>query len=197
MIDERFVILGAAISLAGGVGYIIDTLRGRIQPNKVTWLIWGTIPLIAFVAEMKQGVGLIALITFMSGFQPLLVFLASFVNKRAYWKISQFDIYCGIVAVVGVVLWQVTGVGSWAILLSIIADSGGSIPTIVKAYKAPETENPWAFLASAVGAIISMLTIRTWDFAHYAFPVYILVVVSSIFLLVRFRLGKRLAAYWA
>ncbi len=57
-----------------------DTVRGHSQPNRVTWLLWGLAPMLAFAAELKAHVGLSALMTFSVGFNPLLVLAASFVN---------------------------------------------------------------------------------------------------------------------
>ena len=53
MIDERFVIIGAFLSMIGQLTYAIDTVKGKIKPNRVTWFLWALIPLIAFVAEIK------------------------------------------------------------------------------------------------------------------------------------------------
>jgi len=111
MLDEKFVILGSIIFFIGGISYLIDTLRGKARPNKVTWFLWSTVPMIAFVAEIKQGVGIQSLMTFMLGFSPILIFLASFVNKKSGWKIGKFDIICGSLSVIGLILWQITKAG--------------------------------------------------------------------------------------
>ena len=40
MIDENWIYLGTAIGAAGTSVYLLDTLRGTTQPNRVTWLLW-------------------------------------------------------------------------------------------------------------------------------------------------------------
>ena len=192
MLDDKFVFVGLAISIYGGTTYLINTLKGKTRPNKVTWLIWAIAPLIAFFAEIKQGVGVQSLLTFIFGFNPLLIFLASYVNKKSQWKIGRLDIFCGFLAILGLIAWQVTKVGNIAILFSIIADGLGGVPTIIKAFKAPETENYKVFLCAFINSSITLLTIKTWNFAHWGFPVYVLFMSSTIFLLVRFKLGKNL-----
>ena len=87
MIDERFVFLGALLSLIGNFKYILETVNGRVKPNRVTWFLWALIPFIALAAEIRQGVGLPAVMTFIVGFGPLCNFLASFINKKSFWKI--------------------------------------------------------------------------------------------------------------
>lgn len=92
MLHPNFVIVGAFIFFLGSIGYFVETLQGKVKPNKVTWFIWTLAPLIAFFAEIQQGVGIQSLLTFMVGFVPLIIFIASFVTKKAYWKIGRLDI---------------------------------------------------------------------------------------------------------
>lgn len=192
MIDERFVIIGAFINFCGLLSYLADTVKGKVKPNRVTWFLWTLIPFIAFFAQIKQGVGLTSLITFTAGFGPLTIFAASFINKKSFWNIRPLDIICGLISVLGVFLWFLTNNANLAILFSIIADGAAGLPTVIKAYRAPETENYLAFLLAAVSAIITLLAINTWDFAHFAFPLYIFLICTLLFILIKFRLGKRL-----
>lgn len=174
MIDPRFAILGALISVAGSAAYARGTLRGRTRPNRVTWILWTVAPLIAFAAEAVQGVGLESLLTLAVGVGPLLVVIASFLNPRAYYRLTRFDGGCAVLSVAALVAWGVTGTGNVAILFSILADLFGLIPTLRKAYRDPESESVSAFLGSGCGSIITLLTVSAWTFADVGFPLYIL-----------------------
>lgn len=190
MIDERFIVLGVIIGSFGIVSYLVDTIRGKVKPNRVTWLLWALAPLIAFVAEIKQGVGIHSAMTFMVGFGPLLIFFASFVNKKAYWKLTKLDYTCGAFSILGLVLWYITEIENLAILFAIMADGTAAIPTLIKAWKAPETENYVAFLLSMISAGITLLAIKIWNFPHYAFPVYILIIDIIFFTLIKYKIGN-------
>lgn len=137
--------------------------------------------------------GIQSLLTFSVGFNPLLIFIASFVNKKAYWKVTKLDLSCGALAIVGLVLWQITGTGNLAIFVGILADGIAAIPTVIKSYKQPETENPYVFLGSGIAAIITLLTVKTWNFEYYAFPAYIFAICALIYVLIQFKLGKRMS----
>lgn len=192
MLNENFVILGAFINLLGGISYIKDTIQGKIQPNRVSWGLWALAVAIAFSAEVSQGVGIQSLATFMVGFTPLLIFLASFVNKKAYWKLTKFDLLCGALSIIGLILWFVTKIGNIAILFSIFADLMAGVPTLVKSYKFPETENWIEFMSSFISVSIAMLTIKSWTFAYYAFPLYIFLYDLTAVILIKFKVGKRI-----
>lgn len=146
-----------------------------------------------FFAEVGEGVGIQSLMTFSVGFFPLTILLASFLNKKSEWKLRRFDVVCGVLSFIGLVLWLITRVGNVAILFSITADSLAALPTIVKAYKYPETEKPWPWLTVPLNGLFTLLTIDSWNFAHYGFPLYILISGLVIYVPVKFKIGKRIA----
>jgi len=192
MINQNFVIVGAIIAAAGSLSYLIDTLKGRVKPNRVSFLLWSLAPLIAFFAEVKQGVGIQALMTFIVGFLPLTIFIASFVNKKAVWNLTGFDLMCGALSIIGLVLWFITKSGNIAIIFSILADGLAAMPTIVKSFNYPETESAWPYFASTISAILTLLTVKVWNIANIAFPLYIVLITLVIFSLVHFKLGKQI-----
>jgi hypothetical protein len=192
MLHPNFVIVGTLIGAVGSFAYLIDTVKGKVKPNRVSFLLWSVAPFIAFAAQIKQGVGLESLMTFSTGFLPLTVFIASFVNKKAEWKLTKFDLICGALSIIGLILWLITKVGNVAIFFSIVADGLAGVPTLVKAYKYPDTEMAWPWLATVFGVVLTLLTLKEWTFANSAFIVYIFVVNTIIFSLVQFRIGEKL-----
>jgi len=149
-------------------------------------------PIIAFAAEIKQGVGLQSLMTLSVGIFPLAIFFASYLNRKAYWKLNRFDLTCGALSLIGLVLWQVTKVGNIAIFFSIISDGLAYVPTIAKAYKFPETESAWPWLADSINGLLTLLTITTWNFANFGFPLFFLIISLLVYIPVQFKLGKSL-----
>jgi hypothetical protein len=192
MLNQNFVIVGTIIGTIGALAYLMDTVKGKVKPNRVSFLLWSIAPFIAFAAQIKQGVGLEALMTFSTGFLPIMTFIASFVNKKAEWKVTRFDVLCGFLSIIGLVLWLITKVGNIAIFFSIVADGLAAIPTIVKSYKYPDTELAWPWIASVFGVILTLLTLNELTFANSGFIIYILMIDALIFILIQFRIGERL-----
>lgn len=189
MIDETFIVVGALLTLGASLGYLRDTVQGKVQPNRVSWFLWTAAPLIAFSAELHHGVGLPALLTFTMGFGPLLIFIGSFFNRNASWKLTKLDVICGIFALFGLILWQATGSGNIAILFSILADGMAAIPTIVKSYKDPESEKWYVYFFWAVSAALTLLALDHWSFAHAGFALYIFGLGMLFATLIKFKLG--------
>ena len=178
MISEKFVIFGAVLGLIGSFSYIKGTIQGRVKPNRATWFVISRAPMLAVAGEINKGVGLRSLVTFMSGFIPLLIFLASFVNKKSYWQLKKFDYICGSLAIVGLILWKLSGEGNVAISFAIFADFIAFFPTLRKAYTHPHTEDYVVFATGIVAVCIGLLVIDSWYFANWAFPLYLLVMDS-------------------
>jgi hypothetical protein len=155
--------------------------------------LWALAPLIAFFAQWNEGVKWQSLMTFMVGFGPLLVFIASFINRKAYWKITTTDYVCGAISIAALVFWLITGSGWVAISFSILADLLAGVPTLIKAWKMPETEHHSVFRNGAISAAITLLTIKHWSFASAAFALYIFTICVVLYVLIRFRLGVRLS----
>lgn len=191
MINEKFVLVGALLNLMGSGTYALNTIKGRTKPNRVTWFLWALAPLIAVAAQISEGVTWAALMTFMVGFGPLIIFLSSFVNRRAYWKITNLDIVCGSISVLALVLWLITGEGIMAIIFSILADLIAGIPTLVKAFNEPETEHPSVFRNETISAGITLLTVTKWTFVNYGFALYILLICLTLYILIKFKVGKK------
>jgi hypothetical protein len=186
MINQNFVIVGFIIQCIGGWKYFSDTIKGKIQPNKVSWFLWSLAPLTAFAAEVVQGVGLRSLMTFGVGFFPLCIFIGSFFNKKAFWKLGALDYICGALALTGLILWYVTKIGNIAIVCSIFSDALGSVPTLVKSYHSPQSESYSIYLTSLVSAILTVLTITLWNFETWGFPVYMVFINFLLFACIKF-----------
>jgi hypothetical protein len=191
MLDEHFIILGSLFNIAGSLTYALSTIRGRTKPNRVTWFLWTIAPLIAFSAQIGEGVTWTALTTFTAGFSPLLILLASFVNRKAYWRIGRLDIVCGAISVLALILWLATGTGTIAIIFSILADLLAAVPTLAKSFSDPASEHPAPFRNGAIGAGIALLTIDNWTFVNFGFALYLLIICIVLYALIRFRLGPR------
>lgn len=192
MINSNWIYVGVVINLIGSAGYVITTLQGKTKPNRVTFGLWALAPMIAFAAMMQEGVSFQdGLMTFMAGFAPLMILVASFVNKKSKWKLSTFDMICGALSILGLIAWAITRTGTIAIIFSILADGLAGVPTLRKAWTNPESENYMAFLGGGISALLTLLAITQYDFQHLAFPVYIFIICIVLAVVVKFRLGPR------
>jgi hypothetical protein len=132
--------------------------------------------MMAAIAAFSSGVRWAALPVFMAGFGPLIVFIIFFVNKNAYWQLKKIDYLCGLFSVFALALWAITKDPVIAIIFSILSDGFASLPTIIKAWKHPETETGLAYLVGLFSALTSFTAIKFWVFPEYGFALYLSIV---------------------
>lgn len=191
---QYLVFAGIAAMTVGLLVYTRDTLQGKTKPNRVSWLLWSIAPLIGSVAAFSDGVRMAALPVFIIGLGPLVVFVASFVNKNAYWKLEKSDYVCGLVSLLALVLWQVTNEPVVAIVFAILSDALAALPTYIKSWKFPETESGITYAATAFGAGTSFLVLQNWNFSEWAFPAWLVCMNAALALVIyRKTLFKRVA----
>jgi hypothetical protein len=170
---EFLVLIAASATLVAALAYIRSMFKGETKPNRVTWLMWTIAPLTATFAAFSSGVTWAAVPVFMSGLSPCLILLASFLNKRAYWKLSAFDYACGALSALALVLWYVTENPNVAIVFAILSDALAAVPTIRKAWRNPHTEFRWPFVVGVFSPLTSFLVATDWAFSEIAFPAYL------------------------
>jgi len=179
------VCLSALIGLGGAAAYIRDTLSGQTQPNRVSWSMWALAPLVGAAAAVDSGADLWATSRiFLAGFLPLLVVIASFVSRQGYWKLTRFDIACGCLSLLALIVWAAVDSPRTAILLAATGDGLACLPTLRKARRHPETETSIAYVAGFLSALLVMPSIPTWDIENAAYLVYLLVANALLLLAV-------------
>jgi hypothetical protein len=173
---EVLVSIAALASLVAALAYIRSMFKGQTKPNRVTWLMWTIAAFTAACAAFSNGATWAAVPVFMSGFSPFLILLASFINKRAYWKLSAFDYACGALSILALVLWYITENPNVAIVFAIFSDALAATPTLRKAWRNPKSEFSWPFLVGVFSPITSFFVTQTWRFSDIAFPAYLILI---------------------
>jgi len=190
---QYLVFLAAGAFLVAAYIYVRSMLKGKVKPNRVSWLLWAIAPLIGSAAAVSNGTGLAAVPVFMAGFCPLLILVASFAVEGAHWKLVKLDYACGLLSILAIVFWGVTSDPDIAIMFAIFSDALASAPTLIKGWQYPETESVWPYLIGVFGNFTSFLAITAWTFSQYAFPAY-LEIISILLVLSIYH--KRILTYF-
>ncbi len=194
MLPGYAVYIAAIINAGGVTGYIRDTLRGSTFPHRVTWFLWGFIPLVTVTVQLREHVGIQTVMTLTYFATAMAVLVMSFLARRGSWEVTAFDWACGGVCLAAVAVYAATLKGDLAISLLLTAEFFAAVPTVRKSWKAPETETWTVFLVGVVSSSITLLTVTHWTFPTYALSAWIGLQSGTQVMLVRGRLGPRLRA---
>ena len=174
MAATLLALLGAALPFAAGLRYAWGTLRGRVRPNRVTWIVSGVTAWIACAGQVLQGVLLPAVLTFAVAVVPTLIVLASLIHRDACWRAGRLDRVCLVLAGAAVLV-LLSAAGDLAIAMGVTARGLGALPTVLKSVRAPGTEQATAYTAGAAGAACTLASLPVWTFRTAGFAVYFLV----------------------
>lgn len=181
MLPDWSVFIAIGIRFLSGVGYLHSVLRGKARPNPITWFIWSLTAFVAFFAQQHTHVGASAYMTLALGISPFIICITALIKHPAAPHFTIFSISCGALALLGILLWQLTDNPNLAITFSIFADAFGGIPTIRKSYHHPHTEYALPYALSVCSMLITLGALDNWQFSGYAFPAYILGINLVIF----------------
>jgi len=112
----------------------------------------------------------------------LIIFLLSLKYGMGGWE--KIDILCLVIAIIGIVVWQITDSPALGLYASILADFVGMIPALIKTYRLPHTEYYLSYIFDVSAALFTLLAIQKWEIEGYAYPMYIFVINSIMLLLI-------------
>ena len=194
MLPGYAVYVAALINAGGITGYIRDTVHGSTFPHRITWFLWGFIPLVTAAVQLRERVGIQTVMTLSYFATALAVLVMSFVARRGSWEVTPFDWACGGVCLAAVAVYAATLKGDLAISLLLTAELFAATPTMRKSWKAPETETWTVYLAGFVSSSLTLLAVKHWTFPTYALATWIGFQSATQVMLVRGRVGPRVRA---
>jgi hypothetical protein len=170
MLPQYLIYFTSFVASLGTLYYAWETYLGRVQPNKISWLLWGFSVFLGQIIAMSKGVSFVeTLPLFASWFTCLLVFVASFFNKKAFWKLTNFDYACGALSVAALLVWLGTENAALALSIAILSDIFAGLPTLYKTWKKPESESLSSYLPNLISHTVGILVLTTITFFNSAF----------------------------
>ncbi len=107
---------------------------------------------------------------------------------------SKVDITSLVIALIGIVLWQVTKNPVVALYFAILANFTGFVPTLIKTYKLPHTEIYMFFLMDTFAGLFSLMAVKAWTPEQISYPIYILLInLVEVLLVIRPRISSKLS----
>lgn len=169
--NEAVTIIGSAIAISGGVPYIINTVRGKTKPNIVTWLTWTLLNGINAIAALSDGAMQTAI--FSGAAFTITGSIVAFGFRQGVKRYTKFDATCQAAALLGIGIWLLTKQPALAVLIVLLVDFAGGLPTLRHAFRAPHEETLATFVLSAIGTSLVVASLTSHTFVATAMPLYI------------------------
>ncbi len=178
-IPVAFGVLSGIISTFAYLPYIRDTIAGRTQPQRASWLIWSVLGSIAFFSQVYEGAGASLWFAGVQVSGTIAVFLLSiFLGVGGF--LSRRDCAVLICAAMGLVIWYFTETAIYALIITISISLLGGAVTVVKAYQDPDSETMSTWLLSFIAATCAIVSVGTPDGVILAYPLYLFTLNGAI-----------------
>ncbi len=179
--------VGGMLALYSTVPYIIDILKKKIKPQRTTFFIWFILGSIAFFSQLLKGASSSLWLPGVETLGSLIVFIISI--KYGVGGLTKKDFIALSIAAFSLLMWYFTKEAAIAVYLVILVDASGLFLTLHKTYLDPSSEKPTAWLIAAIGGLLTMLSIGSWNIILLSYPFYIL--LANLSVIVAIYLGER------
>jgi hypothetical protein len=165
--------IAGLLSLSAFIAYYITIVNGKTIPNKATWLILTVVGVLVSTSYYSVGAKETIWVSVSYVIGPLIAFLLSIKYGESNWTI--LDKICLSTSVASLFIWWFSESAITVLLINILIDFLGIIPTIRKSYVRPETENYMPWLITTVASFLNILAIQDWLFSIYIYPIYMVI----------------------
>lgn len=166
---NSLAVIAAILSVISCVPYVIDIAKGKTHPNLVTWVTWTLVVGISTAAAISDHAIHTAIFTGAITLTDAIIVVMSL--KKGVKKYVAFDFVCQALAILGILLWLLTGNPSTAVALSLTVSIIAAMPTWRHAWIAPNEETWQGFAIGGISATLAIISLTALSFVALAFPV--------------------------
>ncbi|HEX4044379.1 MAG TPA: hypothetical protein VHZ76_01770 [Gammaproteobacteria bacterium] len=174
---ELLGIIAGILAIGGYIPYVISIFQRKTIPNRATWFIWtivGGLLAFSFFAEGDQRAIWLPMGYFVG---PLIVAILSLRYGYSNW--TKLDKICLVVAILSLLPWLLSNDATLTLLINVLIDMTGAIPTLVKSYREPETEDFLSWTIFFIANALEVFVITNWNLAAI-YPIYLFLLAGSI-----------------
>lgn len=170
-------LLAGIIGTLAFIPYAVSILKKETTPNKATWIIWAVLGIIIAASYYSAGARETAFLPF--GYAIGIVGVAILVLKYGEGGWTLLDKLCLAGAALGLILWALTSDPVLALFLTTIIDAIGSVPTIKKTWERPGSEDKVTWILFLIANAINLFAIKQWTLSVAMYPVYVVILSST------------------
>lgn len=165
---EGIAALGIIFTLIGYSQYFRSIFAGKTKPHMFSWLIWASLTLIAFLAQVSDNAGPGSWITALTAIMSfIIVGLSCFKGEKS---ITRGDWITFLTALTAIPIWLITDNPLWAVIIVTIIDALGFYPTFRKSWLKPFEENALHYFLAALKFILSLVALDNFSIITALYP---------------------------
>jgi hypothetical protein len=188
-VKDIFILVSVILGLISSIVYFIAILKGQARPHRTTRFVFLFITTLTTLSLFVQGNRVALWLSAVSTFQSIVIFVLSM--KYGMGGRSKTDILCLIMALIGIISWQITKNPLTALYFAVAADFIGIVPTLIKTYRLPHTEVWTFYFLDTIAATFNLFATEKFTIDQYLYPFYIILInLTVVFLIIRPKFKK-------
>lgn len=181
----------SVLALAATIPYVRDIVRGRTKPRLVSWLVWSVLLGISSAAAFATRQLPAGVLSLCDALACALVVLLGY--KHGHRTLGRLDVACLLGAGMALGLWGLVKSAAVAVVVVVVTDFLGAIPTFRHSWLRPYEETWMAFALSGLSGAVTLLAANFAVLTAIVYPLYILVanfiIVTLLLLVSPYRAG--------
>jgi hypothetical protein len=169
-IHKLFGLIAGLLSIVAFIPYIIAIIRKRAKPNRATWIIWSVMSFVIAISYYASGARETIWVAVAYAIGSTITAILSIKFGEGGW--TKFDRFCLVGSALSILLWLITKQPMVALIINIIIDLLGALPTMKKSYLNPSGEDKLTWTLFELANIINLFAITSLKFSIMIFPVY-------------------------
>jgi len=181
-------ILGALAVLLAFISYIPylkDVFAGKTKPHAFSWLVWLVLTAIGFFIQIQNGAGAGAWFNGLMVIICAIILVFGFIKGRK--EIVFVDWISMILAFIAIYYWLIIKEPTLSIILVILADSLGTIPTIRKSYVHPYSETLETYAINVFRVTIAIFALEKFSFLTASYHIYMIIANLAVVIVLALR----------
>ena len=155
--------------------YIRATIKHEIKPDRVTWWIIALVSGMISVNYWQIGAHETIWLPVAYTLGSLIIAILSLTYGEGAFRLHMLDRVCLAGALLSALVWWWLSAPFLSLLMNVCTEFVGLIPTIVKAYKRPWTEDKMAWTITSSASLLNLFAIDQWVVTIMLYPLYVFV----------------------
>ena len=181
-------ILAGLLSLPALGFYVWGILRHETKPNRVTWWVFAFISIAVILSYRGVGAWDTLWLPITYALSYVCIGVLSIKYGDGQFSLSWLDRAALIGGIASVIAYCLVSSPLLALFLAMLSEFIAMIPTAIKSYTNPETEDRTAWIIGTLASFVNVLAIGEWSLGIAAYPVW---AVASNALIVYLLIRKR------
>lgn len=164
--------LSVASNITAYVIYLYSIFKNKIKPHAFTFLAWSLILGVNFFVQLFSGVGESSILLGTNLLGCFIIFVLCII--KGYTSYDKIDWLCLFLAVVAIILWLITKIPLYSVILSCIIDLLAFLPSFRKSFHKPNDDSALTFFISGFEYLLSFPAYKVFSFVVLLYPVTVL-----------------------